>query len=255
MPKWKEFTNPREVRDYFRPVFNQVRSGTLDLGRPHYVLSLAYGVMQAIHCGYDEITAIEFGVGRGGGLLDLCKAAQFFTDELGLKISVLGFDNATGLPPPVDYRDHPEIWQRGQYKLPNAEQLSLDLPPFARLVVGDIQETIADLPKLMSAPLGFVSVDVDYYSSATACLKAFSFDPSLYVPAVPVYFDEVDTLFTLSDRGGERLAITEFNEQHRLRSIEPKPECRIRQFYACHVLDHPVRTGTQPPIPFYIVPI
>lgn len=255
MRHWREFTSAKQVREHFQPVLNRIRSGELDLGRPRYALSLAYGVMQAIHCGYDAISAIEFGVGGGGGLLDLCKAARFFRHEFALDISVFGFDNATGLPPPMDYRDHPEIWRAGAFKLPSAQQLSLELPDYARLIIGEIGETMADFTTHITSPLAFVSIDVDYYSSCVACLKAFDLGPECYVPAVPVYFDEIDMLLTFSDRCGERLAIKEFNDRSAHRSIEQKPEYNIRQFHVCHILDHPLRNGKPPRIPFFLWPL
>ena len=67
-------------------IASQIRAGTIDLGRKHYALGLAHGILQAYHCGYDKITAIEFGVGEG-----LVCGAHVHLDNVGAR-SVLSLN-------------------------------------------------------------------------------------------------------------------------------------------------------------------
>ena len=93
MTNWTRFKDHRETTEYFRGFGKRFRSGELGLGKGSYAPSLAIGVWQAIHCGYEKLAAVEFGVAAGNGLLDLCKAAEHFRTALGLEILVYGIDN------------------------------------------------------------------------------------------------------------------------------------------------------------------
>jgi hypothetical protein len=213
--------------------------------------------MEAILCNVPSITAIEFGISKGGGLLELCKAAKFFREEFDYDIRVLGFDNGTGLPAPVDYRDHPEMWSQGQFGLrEDLEPLRKRLPDFAGLVIGDVGDTIADYRSaLTESPLGFAILDLDYYSSTTRLFPIFEFEPQCYLPATPVYVDDVWDALTWNSWCGEELAIREFNDSHQYRKIEPKPAFKIPRFHVLHILDHPLRTGSQRPRPQFPISI
>jgi hypothetical protein len=249
MPHWKTFKGWRPTVDFFQDVAKRINSGSLDLGRRHYAQSLTIGVLQSILCGYDKVVAVELGVASGRGLLDICTAAQFFRDELEIEVLVYGFDNASGLPPPIDHRDHPEMWSQGQFDMTSvggADALREKLPSFAKLVIGDVGETIPQFEKeLNGGRLGFVSLDLDYYSSTRQALKIFEFGRDSYLPAVPFYCDDVSHALTFNPWCGEELAIDEFNQEHDLRKISKKESFVIRHFYVCHVLDHPLRTGEQ----------
>ena len=119
----------------------------LILGRRHYAHCVAVAVLEGIICGSQSISIAEFGIAKGAGLLDLCKAAKFFREEFEYDIRVLGFDNGTGLPAPVDYRDHPEMWVKGQFGLHHdIEPLRQQLPDFARLVIEDVGDTVVRRP-------------------------------------------------------------------------------------------------------------
>lgn len=244
---WRKFEDGRVAHEVFAALAQKIRSGELDLGRQHYALSLAVGVLTAIFCGYDRISAIEFGVGAGEGLLELCKAAQYFRDNFRFDIEIYGFDNATGLPPPADYRDHPELWRAGQFCLGDRAQLREKLPPFAHLVIGDVRETTGIMADSFAGRLGFVSIDLDYYSSTQAALNVLKHRPEAYLPVVPMYFDDImHRNLTQSRWCGEELAIEEFNDENKLRKIEAKAAFRIQKFHVCHVLDHPIRSGAEP---------
>jgi len=245
MPGWTNFKHHLEVQDAILAIVKEVRQERLDLGRPHYACALAAGVWQAILCGNDRLAAVEMGVAAGAGLLDLCKAAGYFAREFELDIRVYGFDRGIGLPPPLDYRDHPEIWRGAQYPMGDPDALRAKLPDFGKLILGDIADTArAFRSELADRKLAFVSIDVDYYSSTMDCLQLLTFEPDCYMPAVPMYFDDVDIFLTFNDFCGEEAAIRDFNaaEPHR-KIVRRDKDFRIRRFFVCNVLDHPLRTG------------
>jgi hypothetical protein len=251
---WNQYKDGRGVINSFREIAKRIREGELDLGRKQYALTLSVGVASAIFCNVGKVVAVEFGVGGGAGLLDLCKAAQFFREEFGTEIEVYGLDNATGLPEATDYRDHPELWHKGQFLLRDPDQLRAKLPPYAKLVVGDVADTTALFKEVLGrdSPLGFVSVDVDYYSSTVPCLEILRQDVSCYLPIVPMYFDDLmKHHVTYNSWSGESLAIKEFNRDNSLRKIEANEffntTVKVRPYHACHILDHPLRTGFEKP--------
>jgi hypothetical protein len=231
-------------------IAKRIRDGSLDIGRLQYSLSLAHAVLQAQHCSYNKITAIEFGVASGGGLFELCRAATYFKEHCDIEIEVYGFDSAIGLPPQIPgYKDHPEIWKQGNYPMGNPDAIRSQLPNWAHLIIGNITDTITEFTDTFTntnSKIGFVSIDVDYYSSTVPCLKIFEMSPELYLPAVPMYVDDMNWLITYNEWCGEALAIKEFNQTHEMRKIDAKPNFQINNFHVCHVLDHPIRTGQEP---------
>ena len=82
------------------------------------------------------------------------------------------------------------------------------------LILGDVADTVDEfVDKTQQYPVGFISFDLDFYSSTVHALKIISKDKRNMLTHVPLYFD--DTLFWgASDFAGERLAITEFNAQN-----------------------------------------
>ena len=243
MAKWQDMTQP-EVLTFFQKFGQNIRSGQLRLGRHHYALGLAQAVRQSIHCGFPRMTAVELGVFTGVGLLELCQSAKFFMDELGVEIAVYGFDNAVGLPRLEGYMDHPELWHTNAFKMPDPAELRAKLPPFAKLVIGDVGETIPAFENdVRDAPLGFISFDVDLYSSTKRALPILNFSPESYLPGVALLFDDSNTVLTHSEWCGEAAAVREFNETSTLRKIDRKPSFAIRNFAVCQVFDHPIRQG------------
>jgi hypothetical protein len=91
-------------------------------------------------------------------------------------------------------------------------------------VIGDIAETLPTFTSTYApAPLAFVSVDVDYYSSTVDALKVFDLEEKYLLPRVVCYFDDTvgeDHVFQ-NKYVGELLAIEEFNEQHEHQKIVP----------------------------------
>lgn len=183
-------------------------------------------------------------------MLNLSQICEALAKETRLNYHIVGFDSGTGLPEPRDYRDHPEIWKAAQFTH-HREELTRKLPAQARVIYGDVAATIPIFVRELGdrAPVGFVALDLDYYSSSKAALDAlFSEGPEKYLPAVLMYVDDIDVLLTYNDSCGEALAISEFNASHPLRKIHKKPvranrppKFWHRQIHCAHILDHPIR--------------
>lgn len=220
--------------------------------RQQYAFGLLYAADMAREAGYRTVTAIEFGVANGAGLLNMCSLAERITTATGTTFKIVGFDNVTGMPPIRDYRDHPEAYQPGWYPMQAPELLKAKLPPNADLVLGDIATTVpgflAGLPA--NAPIGFVALDVDYYWSSVDALTLLAGHSELYLPQVIMYLDDV-TYPTHNRWCGELGALEHFNSTHTMRKIAAFNFLRenrlfknakwISQMYTLHVLDHPKR--------------
>ena len=182
--------------------------------RPQY----AYGVQQAAilasRLGVPRISVVEFGVAGGNGLVALDRTAALASKSTGVRIDVYGFDRGEGLPKPMDYRDLPYIWQEGDFTM-DFPALKAKLPD-VNLIIGDIEETVPRfLEECRPAPVGFVSVDVDLYSSAATSLSLFRGDDKYFLPRVFCYFDDTigdSDQVAHSEDVGELRAIAEFNQ-------------------------------------------
>lgn len=227
--------------------------------RPHHAFGLLAAADLARFAGVDTIVAIEFGVAEGAGLLNLSDIATAVANETGVRIEVVGFDSGVGLTAPLDYRDHPEIWAEGDFRLPNIDQLLEALPAGTELVLGPVAETVpAFVNALEGRVVGFVSFDLDLYSSTADALRIFDARADQLLPVVISHFDDVlggarriGSLFR-TEAAGQLLAIREFNSEHSERHADPMRILRYRRpldrelwlerMYAVHVLDHPVRS-------------
>lgn len=223
--------------------------------RHHLAYSLLHAADQATRLGVTRVTAVEFGVAAGAGLLNMCEIAARVTRVTGVEFSIVGFDGGTGMPAPRDYRDHPEYYAEGDFPCDTAA-LARRLPPNARLCVGDVSETVPAFVETLSstAPLGFAAIDVDYYWSTRECLPIFLGPPTCYLPITPVYLDDVEEE-GVNPWCGELLAVNEFNAEQPLRKITPLNFLRQRRIFrnakwidhmfALHVFDHPVRSSAR----------
>jgi hypothetical protein len=217
----------------------------------------AYGILRAADLarflGKTRATVCEFGVATGNGLLNMVELAELVRAATGVEIRVVGLDTGEGLPAVAGYKDHPEIWSAGDFTMTNKDDLARRVDGRAELIFGDIKDTVGGLVEGLdaSAPLGFISVDVDIYSGAKSALKSLLGKPELYAPAVSIYCDDVS--FYFANRWcGELLAIEEFNDENAMRKIDHDrslPGHRPSQngvwyqsMFVCHVLDHEVRT-------------
>jgi hypothetical protein len=220
--------------------------------RPQYAFPILRAADQAREYGIAKLTIIEFGVASGAGLLNMCRIAERTSRTTGVEFRVVGFDTGAGMPAPADYRDHPEQWQEGDYPM-EVEKLRRALPGYAELIIGDVANTLPQFLETVSTeqPIGFVAVDVDYYSSAKSALRIFSAAAEKYLPATLVYLDDIDHICS-NQWAGELLAISEFNAANQLRKIAPFMLLRslrifknpqwIDHIYIAHVHDHTFRS-------------
>jgi hypothetical protein len=215
----------------------------------------AYGLLEAADearaRGLRRVTVVELGVGGGAGLLNLCDLARRVSRTTEIEFDIVGFDTGAGLPPPADHRDHPELYTAGSFPH-DRDALERALPATARVVYGDLRETIDPFVASLTpgSPLGFATLDVDYYSSSRHALRLFLGDARCYLPSVPVYVDDVHER-THTRFAGELLAIEEFNEENDVRKLDVDrslPSTRVfkhaewlQHMFRLHVFDHPER--------------
>lgn len=233
----------------FNLIFGNFRSKVeYDLvPREPYAYSILAAADFAIANNIKKIAIIEFGVAAGNGLLNMCYIAEKVQQLTGVEFEILGFDTGEGMPSPTDYKDHPEKYFTGDFPLVDREKLINSLPKNAKLILGKIGDSLSDFEKHCTCPIGFVSVDVDYYTSTVDCLKVFKLSPDKYLPYVFTYFDDVYNI-DHNDYCGELLAINEFNTENEFRKITKATllnQTRIfrrspwtHQIYLTHIFDH-----------------
>jgi hypothetical protein len=211
--------------------------------RPAYLLGVGTAALRAKAQGLLAITAIEFGVAAGNALLILEEAARPIQRETGVGIHVIGFDMGGGLPRSTgDYRDHPDYWQAGDFPMDEA-RLRAKLSPSTQLVIGDVRDTVRGF--VAPAPIGFISFDLDLYSSTAAALTIFTQPGISLMRQVALYFDDIEA-FIAHRRAGELLAIEEFNSRqdrividrwHRVKAHQVFPEREyLNRMYVAHDL-------------------
>jgi hypothetical protein len=222
------------------------------IARANYAYGMLRSADVANFFGAPEVTAVEFGLADGDGLLNMIDIAAQIEKEVGIRINVVGFDSGTGLPPLQGYKDHPELWSPGDFSTCDREGLIRKVNGRAKIIWGDISKTVDafvdDLDSI--SPLGFVSIDLDIYSSTKAALRCLSGSAEKYNPGVSMYFDDLSFFFA-SECTGELAAIAEFNSGNQFRKIgidRSLPGFRTdktanwhSQMYVCQILDHEAR--------------
>jgi hypothetical protein len=198
------------------------------------------------------VTVIEFGVASGAGLINMISLASAIEKETGVELRIVGFDTGQGLPTVEGYKDHPELWNSGDFAMEDRDDLLRKLDGRAEIIWGNIADTIGPFTDTIdpASPLGFISIDVDIYSATKSALKCLSSRPETYNPAISMYFDDVSFFFA-NDWAGELLAINEFNHAYELRKIgrdrslpghrHAKAATWYSAMYVCHILDHEAR--------------
>jgi len=191
-------------------------------------------------------------VATGNGLTNMVELAAQIRTETNVDVRVVGFDTGEGLPEIGDYKDHPELWSTGDFAMTNKDELRARMGGKAELIFGDIEDTVAGFVASLdeSAPLGFISIDVDLYTGARSALRVLLGRPELYTPAVSIYCDDVSFFFA-NRWCGELRAIEEFNQENSMRKIDQDrslPGVRpsladawYRSMFVGHILDHEVR--------------
>ncbi|HKT17952.1 MAG TPA: hypothetical protein VJR47_07925 [Stellaceae bacterium] len=232
--------------------------------RPHYGHCLLQAAQLAAKLGHPRVSAIEFGVAGGNGLLALELHAQHVKKETGVDVAIYGFDTGTGMPPPRDYRDMPYLWQAGYFAMdPAALKSKLKS---AKLVLGPVENTVEEFCRDEGPPpIGFIAFDLDYYSSTVAALKIFEKEHKYLLPRVVCYFDDTvgDVDWAYNEFTGELLAIREFNESHIDMKLAPVhglrffgqrlPQSWHEQVFVAHLFTHadyghPISTLSQLPL-------
>jgi hypothetical protein len=218
---------------------------------PHYAYGVYWAAFNARQLGIERISAIEFGVAGGRGLVALERASVEIESALGVGIDVVGFDSGTGMPRPIDYRDSPHVWRQGFFPW---TRRNCEVVSSARrwCSATSARQWLAWVAAPHS-PVGFVSFDLDYYSSTKAAFRIFESSAVGYLPRVYCYFDDVasNNLSLVNEYVGELLAILEYNDEHahrKLTKIEQLREARPRweswqdRMFAHHDFEHPLYT-------------
>lgn len=214
--------------------------------RPNYLSGLLKAADQAMSQNIKEIVAIEFGVAAGGGLVSLDKYAGQIEQEVGIGVRLFGFDSGSGLPLLLpDFRDHPDQWRACDYPMAE-EKLRKRLSERTDLILGNVKETVPKFLAKNTIPIGFVSFDLDLYSSTVDAMKILSVNPHKNLNRVILYFDDTDFFFN-HKFAGELLAISEFNDANenikidRWRGIHRdqvfKDRLWLNRMYIAHHLD------------------
>ena len=216
----------------------------------------AYGILKAadfaVRQGIRTVSLIEFGVAAGTGLLNMAQIAGKVTRATGVSFKLYGFDSGRGMPPARDYRDHPDLYQKGDYVM-NQDALKKVLPANVQLIIGEVTDTVSDFISRLPSdePVGYVVFDLDYYFSMRDALKILrDANPQKYLPITLVFLDDI-ALDPHNHYCGELLAVNEFNAENPLRKIEHhaflensrifRRAIWVKQMFFLHVLDHPSR--------------
>jgi len=182
--------------------------------RAQYGFCLYNAARLANKLGYKHISAIEFGVAGGNGLVNLEFHAAQISKLVPIDIQIYGFDTGQGLPRPVDYRDLPYYWQEGFYKM-DIETLKSRLTK-AKLIIGNISDTLGKFfQENEPAPVGAIAFDLDFYSSTKDSLKILLAPEKYLMPRIFCYSDDIlgTEMELYNDFTGQRLAINEFNNE------------------------------------------
>lgn len=218
--------------------------------RPHYAFGVQQAAVLAQRLGVERISVIEFGVAGGQGLVELSGMAELATAHTGVAIDVYGFDTGEGLPKPTDYRDLPYTWREGDFTM-DTDALRRRLPQ-AQLLLGNIDDTVPEfLENHDPAPIGFISIDVDYYSSTVAALRVLDGEHRHFLPRIFCYLDDTvgdEDQTVHNDFVGELSAVRELNEANDEMKMAPINGLRHKRavpapwndiMYVVHRFEHP----------------
>jgi hypothetical protein len=240
-----------DLDDQAYPWLNSIFMKLLSEGRgelrPNYIWGVLHGAHLAKSIGISRVSVIEFGVAGGNGLVSLDRIAEKVEEILGVGIDVYGFDTGIGLPKPEDCRDLPNLYTESSFRM-DVEGLKKRLKK-ARLKLGLVESTVPTFIGSGPAPVAFISIDLDYYSSTMQAFKLLEADQALLLPRIHCYFDDIMG-FTFSEYNGERLAIADFNVSHSTRKISPIYGLKYflptrhaqrqwpEKFFMAHIFDH-----------------
>ncbi|MGL4635499.1 MAG: hypothetical protein ACRCWF_05910 [Beijerinckiaceae bacterium] len=217
--------------------------------RPQFAYGIYHAALQAKALGLNGFSVIEFGVAGGSGLVAMEAIAETIGAATDLTIDVYGFDTGEGQPPPVDYRDAPFIWTSGQFRM-DQNKLKAQLKR-ATLVIGDVKHSAKTFMEIYNPkPIGFISFDMDYYSSTVDAFHLFNAGHAAFLPRAFCYFDDLvgDDHELHCEWTGELLAINEFNAAHPMMKLAPVHGLALKRAipdhwhiktYVLHRFEHP----------------
>lgn len=203
--------------------------------RPHYAYCMYYAALLAQRLDIHEVSALEFGVAGGNGLLAMEKLATRITKETGVCMQLYGFDTGEGLPILRSRFDLPYWFKPGHYRL-EPDKLLARLKT-AQLVLGDIKDTAETFFSAYSpAPIGCIFHDFDYYTSTSDSLKILDGDDKYFLPRCFFYFDDVvgGPWEMYGEENGELRAIRDFNRSNENRKITKNANLTARSYYTWH---------------------
>ena len=220
------------------------------LEKPYLAYCMLNAAIQAKGLGITRISAIEFGVCSGASLTYIEKYAEEIEKLTGVSFKTYGFDMISGLPKSsTNYKDQVYFWHQGAFKT-DLEKLRNNVKT-STLVIGDIKDTVKTFfDDYVPPPIGFISFDLDYYTSTSSAFEIFNFSQSNYLPRVECYMDDVSSFNELSACKGTGVlrAIDEFNEGNNTNKKIYKKELvsQFRRFkeywnekiYVFHDFDH-----------------
>lgn len=224
--------------------------------RPQYAFGILAGAQAAKNLGFKKVTLIEFGVGSGAGLMNMIELARKTKRATGIDFQIVGFDTGAGMPKAKDFRDHPDLYSEGDFPM-DWGKLSKALQGEAQIFIGEIKDSLEKFIAALtpSAPIGFVALDVDYYSSAVDALNLFKAPAPYFLPTTHIHVDDIQ-LEPHNSLCGELLAIKEFNAGQNQRIIEHhiffenrrifRNATWLKHIYQLHLLDHPARIASVP---------
>ena len=192
--------------------------------RPWFAQGVLQAAEMAARLRIPAIAIAEFGVAHGDGLVALEQIAREVEQETKVGIQIYGFDTGEGMPEETGYRDLPYIWRKSMYKM-DVASVERRLTSRSKLVLGNVRDTVPLWLKSQAAPLGFISFDMDFYSSTVDALQIFEGPDERFLPRVLCYFDDIHSAsmqYHCKDVG-ELAAIEDFNSapnrNHRIRPI------------------------------------
>lgn len=198
---------------------------------PPYAYGMLNAAIQAKALGLDTISALEFGVAGGNGVLAMQDLAEEIEKETGVKFKIFGFDSGLGLPAPSDFRDQEYFWPKGSFPM-DVAALRKRLGQ-SELVLGDVRETVATFfDAFTPPPIGFVAFDLDYYSSTKPAFDIFKGQQENYLLRVECYMDDVGSFEVLSASQGTGVlkAIADFNSESETKIYKKEQVSRFRHF-------------------------
>ena len=203
---YKKYLKSRNLRSFIKLICLGI------IPRPHYALGALFAAHQAKYFNHKSFTLIEFGCWNNEGLIDLDHWCNEIKILLGINYKIYGFDSGKGLPSSKNKFDVKYKWSNSDYKSSN----SYNLKKFKniKLILGDVKKTLPMFLKTSNenSPIGFISFDMDYYSSTTNAFKILKSNSKNFIARPILYFD--DFVLT-SNFEGEYLAINDFNKLNR----------------------------------------